>query len=606
MTDSMEDVDNLFGDTKIHPEIVRAVAEFGFHSLTPVQAATIPQFLNHKDVIVEAVTGSGKTLAFLIPCLEILLRRPEPWRPHDIGALILSPTRELALQIHAVLERLLKHTTLRGIAWIGGRPTAKDVADWDAQGGNVVVATPGRMVDMLEGGVGRGRWEVRQAVKSVEVVVLDEADRLLEMGFEVAVGEILGRLPKQRRTGMFSATQTTQLKQLIRAGMRNPVAIKVEEKLNLRTPTGLTSFYTIQSPQTKLDHLLAFLRAHRRQKHLLFFATCDCVNYFTLYLQHVFHKKKANVTAFPIMSLHRKLKHKRQAIFQEFSNVSAGILVCTDVVARGIDWPDIDWVIQFDVPKSAAVYVHRCGRTARMGGREGQSLLYLLPNEEPYVEFVQRNQRVSLLPLPESVSPSSADTSPVKSSDKLKRLTATDRDMHDKSIRAFVSYIRAYGQHECSVICRVKELDLCGLADAFGLLRLPRMPELREVDTGQFTESAVDIEKIPYKDKHREKQRQEKKERGDGGREGKMRKMKTEAFSLAKAKKLASKERKLVKKIQRKKKGAGDDADDGDLEELARDLRLIKKERLKKISRDAFNKQFAADSDSDDSDETSE
>ena len=171
------------------------------------------------------------------------------------------------------------------------------------------------------------------------------------------------------------------------AGMRNPVVIKVQEKEHLRTPTGLTSFYTVQPADTKLDNLVAFLRAHRQSKHLLFFATCDCVNYFSALLENVFKKWK-------ILSLHRKLKHKRQAIFQEFSAVRSGVLVCTDVVARGIDWPDIDWVIQYDIPKSAAVYVHRCGRTARMGGRVGRSLLYLLPNEEPYVDFIKRNQQV--------------------------------------------------------------------------------------------------------------------------------------------------------------------------------------------------------------------
>lgn len=360
--------------------------------------------------------------------------------------------------------------------------------------------------------------------------------------------------------------------------MRNPVVIKVQEKQSLRTPTGLTSFYTIQPAHKKLDHLCTFLRSHRTEKHLLFFATCDCVNYFTLFLQRLFASKSPKKPPkFPVFSLHRKLKNKRQIIFEEFSKVSSGVLVCTDVVARGIDWPDIDWVIQYDVPKAAAVYVHRCGRTARMGGRVGKSLLYLLPNEEAYVDFIERNQQVNLLPFEKSVDLS------VLSCNRLKTFAKKDRDFYERGIRAFVSYVRAYGQHECALICRLRELDLDALAEGFGLLRLPRMPELKDCEIGEtFKESDVDVTAIPYKDKTREKQRAAKNSLGfEGGLKKLKKKGKTEAFTIAKAKRLHTKERRLLKEIKKVKKIEGFKQEE--LDDLAADLRLIKKERLKKV-----------------------
>jgi ATP-dependent RNA helicase DDX55/SPB4 len=169
---------------------------------------------------VEAVTGSGKTIAFLVPALQILLRRSDPWKRHEIGAVVLSPTRELALQTMEVLEKLLKYSDFRCCTWIGGRSASKDIEDFSENGGHIVVATPGRLLDLLENHPTKGKCDLRVSLKSLDVLVLDEADRLLEMGFELTLTSILTYLPKQRRTGMFSATQTTELKQLIRAGER--------------------------------------------------------------------------------------------------------------------------------------------------------------------------------------------------------------------------------------------------------------------------------------------------------------------------------------------------------------------------------------------------
>lgn len=229
-----------------------------------------------------------------------------------------------------------------------------------------------------------------------------------------------------------------------------------------------------------------------------------------------------------------------------------------------------------------------------MGGRVGKSLLYLLPNEEPYVDFIRRNQQVLLVPLEESRSliselknneifPSQLSQETCSNScGKLKRFAQKDRDFYQKGIRAFVSYVRAYGQHECALICRLNELDLGALAEGFGLLKLPRMPELKDcIKKLTFKETNVDTESIPYKDKMKEKQRLEKKSREPEGPKKGQRRVTIEAFSIAKAKRLHTKERRLLKVIKKVKKSEGFKQEE--LDELSADLRLIKKERLKKV-----------------------
>ena len=231
----------------------------GFTRMTPVQAATIPLFCTNKDVAVQACTGSGKTLAFLIPTLEILLRRDEPLTTHQIGAIIISPTRELASQIFHVLSTFhLRVPSLTSLLLVGGVDVQEDTEKYRADGGHIIVATPGRLEDTLV------RCKDFQT-KHVEVLVLDEADRLLDMGFEKSINNILTRLPKQRRTGLFSATQTSQVKELMRAGLRNPaiIEVKVEDKhgraQTQSIPTTLNNYYVLLAPDEKMAGMVCEL-----------------------------------------------------------------------------------------------------------------------------------------------------------------------------------------------------------------------------------------------------------------------------------------------------------------------------------------------------------
>lgn len=561
----------------LHPLVLGALRELGFLHMTPVQSATIPLFMRNKDVAAEAVTGSGKTLAFVIPILEILLRREEKLKKNQVGAIVITPTRELAIQIDEVLSHFTKHfPQFSQILWIGGRNPGEDVERFKQHGGNIIVATPGRLEDMFrrkaEG------LDLASYVKSLDVLVLDEADRLLDMGFEASINTILEFLPKQRRTGLFSATQTQEVENLVRAGLRNPVRISVKEKgvaasSTQKTPSRLENHYMICKADEKFNQLVHFLRSRQQEKHLVFFSTCACVEYYGKALEALVQRVR-------ILCIHGKMKYKRNKIFMEFRKLQSGILVCTDVMARGIDIPEVNWVLQYDPPSNASAFVHRCGRTARIG-HGGSALVFLLPMEEAYINFLAINQKCPLQEM--SLQRNTVDLLP-----KLRAMALADRAVFEKGMKAFVSFVQAYAKHECSLIFRLKDLDFAGLARGFALLRMPRMPELRGKQFPDFVPVDIDTDTIPFKDKIREKQRQkllEQKRKERTENEGRRKFIKNKAWSKQKAKK----ERKKKMNAKRKK-DEGSDVDDEDMEELLNDTRLLKKFKKGKITEEEFEK----------------
>ncbi|XP_032656548.1 ATP-dependent RNA helicase DDX55 isoform X1 [Chelonoidis abingdonii] len=565
----------------LSPGVLQTLRELGFPHMTPVQSATIPLFMNNKDVAAEAVTGSGKTLAFVIPILEILLRREEKLKKMQVGAIVITPTRELAVQIDEVLSHFTKHfPQFSQILLIGGRNPVEDIEKFKEHGGNIIIATPGRLEDMFRRKA--DGLDLASCVKSLDVLVLDEADRLLDMGFEASLNTILDFLPKQRRTGLFSATQTQEVENLVRAGLRNPVRITVKEKgvaasSTQKTPTRLENYYMICKADEKFNQLVHFLREHKQEKHLVFFSTCACVEYYGKALESFVKNVK-------IMCIHGKMKHKRNKIFTEFRKLPSGILVCTDVMARGVDIPEVNWVLQYDPPSSASAFVHRCGRTARIG-HLGSALVFLLPMEESYVNFLSINQKCPLQemkPLKNVV-----DVLP-----KLKTLSLADRAMFEKGMKAFVSCVQAYAKHECNLIFRIKDLDFASFARGFALLRMPKMPELKGKCFSDFVPVSIDTDSIPFKDKNREKQRQklleqQRKDRQEN--EGKRKFIRNKAWSKQKAKK--EKKKKMTTKRKREE---GSDIEDEEMEELLNDTRLLKRLKKGKISEEEFEKRLVS------------
>lgn len=592
----------------------------GFAQMTPVQASTIPLFLSHKDVIVEAVTGSGKTLAFAIPVFEMLLRRATKLKKDEVGALIVSPTRELAEQIHKVIQTFLdaqsqleeasaaveegvvegqdnaeedttsdsdsdddsesearnradkkkavsvpaskKTTRIAGAQLVVGGSKSTPLDDYRTfrdGGADILVGTPGRLEELL----------ARKGVKKseLEVLVLDEADRLLDLGFSENLRRILSLLPKQRRTGLFSATMTDALSELVRMGLRNPVrvVVKVEAKTKAsaaiangssraqpkqadesrRTPATLQNLFQVSRAENKLAQLVRILlfessdkgMSGGARKFIVYFSTCAQVNYFYSVFSQLPLFKQHGIK---LHALHGKqTPSKRKSMFEGFvastsldgvaggsssdaaaqaSSRGSTVLFCTDIAARGLDLPDVEVVIQYDPPTDPKVFSHRCGRTAR-AGRRGRAIVMLhAGREEDFVSYMGV-KRIPLAPYPylsdslEGVT----EPDPEKGGDKAARdlessiraLSKTDREVFDFSIRGFVSYIRAYSKHEMSYIFRIADLDLAGVAHAFGLIRLPAMPELKARKSAGmvYPEEEMDFAQIPYKDKAKEKTR---------------------------------------------------------------------------------------------------
>lgn len=437
------------------------IAELGFAKPTPVQTAAIPLFAQNKDVVVEAVTGSGKTLAFLIPILEMLRKRKAPFKSSEIGAVVVSPTRELAKQIGEALDPFLARIPLKKCVCVGGATDAlADATRFRAEGGNIVIATPGRLEDLLT------KFPDVFCTKALEVFVLDEADRLLDMGFERSLTNIISRMPKQRRTGLFSATMTNAVGELVRTGLRNPVKVTVkvestEHGGEQKIPDSLKVFYQLCPYEERLAFLLDFLGRTHKTKTIVYFGTCACVDFFAKAVP------ATKLSGLKIIGLHGKMEHSRRSnVYKEFVSSPSAVLFCTDLAARGLDFPDIDLVVQFDAPQDPASFVHRCGRTAR-SGREGTALVLLDPKEEAFVDFME-GRKIPLKPLPEQ--PGSAGASDVLAS--LLRVNSADRELYEKSLRAFVSYMRFYQEHHAKFIFQFRELDVGGLARSFGLLHV--------------------------------------------------------------------------------------------------------------------------------------
>lgn len=577
--------------------ILNIMEKFGFQTMTPVQTAAIPLFMSNKDVAVEAVTGSGKTLAFLIPIVEILLRREEKLKKHDVGAIIITPTRELAKQIDEVLRNFTEDLPqLKQLLMIGGVDPVEDIRKFKLHGGHILIGTPGRLEDLFtrkhEG------FDLAAHVRCLEVLVLDEADRLLDMGFETSINAVLGFLPKQRRTGLFSATQTDEVEALVRAGLRNPVRVTVREKYSKskseqRTPSTLKNFYTICESARKFSRLVTFLKTRKTCKNMVFFSTCACVNYFSKALERLLSNVK-------VLSIHGKMKSKRHKVFDTFRKLTSGVLVCTDVMARGVDIPEVDWVIQFDPPSSANAFVHRCGRTARIGN-QGNALLFLLPAEESYVEFISINQKVPLQLF--EIEDDGADVTP-----KLRKMAMKDRDVYEKGMKAFVSFVQFYRKHECSLIFRSSDLELGKLATGFGLLKLPVMPELKD-KTVDFEPADVDVEKLYYKDKNREKQRKRKlQEQQDSNQESsiqisskKKKKFGNDSVAWSKNKeKKVKREKRRARREYLRKQRQKHSFDNDELEDLAREASLVKKLKAGKISKEQFDSQLGNDEEEED------
>ncbi|KAF8433650.1 P-loop containing nucleoside triphosphate hydrolase protein [Terfezia claveryi] len=447
----------LFSDLSLSSNLTKAIQDMGFTKLTEVQSKTIPPLLAGRDVLGAAKTGSGKTLAFLIPAIEMLTSLR--FKPRNgTGAIVITPTRELALQIFGVARDLMvHHSQTLGIV-IGGA-NRRSEEDKLCKGVNLLIATPGRLLDHLQNTKGF-------IFKNLKALIIDEADRILEIGFEDEMRQIIKILPNaeetKRQTMLFSATQTTKVEDLARISLRKgPLYINVHHKEEASTVEGLTQGYVVCESDKRFLLLFSFLKRFQGKKIIVFFSSCNCVKYYAELLNYI---------DLPVLDLHGKQKQqKRTNTFFEFSNAKSGTLICTDVAARGLDIPSVDWIVQFDPPDDPRDYIHRVGRTARgPNGATGRSLLFLQPNELGFLSYLKQSR----IPVIEFDFPAKKI---VNIQSQLEKLVSSNYFLNKSAKDGYKSYLQAYASHGLRSVFDVNKLDLLKVAKAFGFCTPPRV-----------------------------------------------------------------------------------------------------------------------------------
>ena len=362
-----------FSNLQLAPELARAVAEMGYESMTPIQEQAIPAVLSGRDVMGAAQTGTGKTAAFSLPLLQRMMKHENastsPAR-HPVRALVLLPTRELADQVAQQVAAYAKHTNLRSTVVFGGMDMKPQTLELK-KGVEVLVATPGRLLDHIEA--------KNVVLNQVEYVVLDEADRMLDIGFLPDLQRILSYLPKQRITLLFSATFSPEIKRLASSYLQNPITIEVARP-NETASTVSQHFYSV-SDDDKRRALRQLIKQHAITQAFVFVnSKLGCAR-----LARTLERDGLNTTA-----LHGdKSQDERLKALDAFKRGDVDLLICTDVAARGLDIKDVPAVFNFDIPYNAEDYVHRIGRTGRAGA-SGLALSFVSGNDNRLVVDIEK------------------------------------------------------------------------------------------------------------------------------------------------------------------------------------------------------------------------
>jgi superfamily II DNA/RNA helicase len=371
----------IFDDLDLNPELLESIDYMGFRETTPIQEKAIPVILSGRDLIACAQTGTGKTAAFLLPIMNYISEK----RPSHTHTLILVPTRELALQIDQQIQGLAYTLNITSLAVYGGG----DGSGWDqekaalSRGADIIVATPGRLISHLNQGYVK--------FNQVEVLVLDEADRMLDIGFYDDIMHITSYVPKKRQTLMFSATMPPKIRSMSKHIMKNPMEISLEMS---KPPEGVMQAVYMLSDNQKLPLINSLIADNPEYQSILIFSST---------------KKKLNEIVrglrskkYMVEGISSDLEQKeREEMLLRFRSRKTRVLVATDVLSRGIDIKDIDLVINFDVPSDAEDYVHRVGRTARAEA-SGVAVTLVNKTDMPKIYRIEKliGNRIYKTPLP--------------------------------------------------------------------------------------------------------------------------------------------------------------------------------------------------------------
>ena len=358
-----------FEEYRIAPGIKQAISKLGWKRPTDIQFKAIPHVLKGEDVLAIAQTGTGKTAAFAIPVLHMLDQKKQRHRPDGIRCIVMEPTRELAIQVTRAFEDLGKHTPVKTFCVFGGVEQDAQIAKLE-KGIDILVATPGRLFDL----VSQGHIKLHR----VDILILDEADHMLDLGFYGDIKQLIDWLPRKRQTLFFSATINEKIKKLAYSLTRKPVRITLSPK----DPVSKNIDHAIA--KVDMDHKRFFLerlvKRHAEDKILVFVRT-------QVRAERV--QKAMGRVGIEAETLHGGKDQKlRLASLRKFASGASKVLIATDVSARGIDIPNVQYVINYDLPEVAENYVHRVGRTGR-GTAKGKAISFVDPKEEPLLESIE-------------------------------------------------------------------------------------------------------------------------------------------------------------------------------------------------------------------------
>ncbi|KAG7383276.1 ATPdependent RNA helicase [Phytophthora boehmeriae] len=510
---------------------------FGFTRPTNVQVHTIPSVLVGNDILVKSETGSGKTLSYLLPIVQKLQAvSPRIQRSDGCLALVLAPTRELCTQILETASKLvMPFVFLVPGAIIGGEKKKAEKARL-RKGITILIATPGRLADHL---VNTQSFDYSK----LQFLVLDEADRLLDMGFEKQITQILtildGKKARQKRQNILvSATINSGVQQLAKMSLSNPVLIdadkvtsgaeapaseiKSESQEKFSTPHQLMQHFMLVPAKARLCALTCFLREELRYapkdgkcKIVVFLSTCDAVDFHYALFRKCAWPTIKGATDEPenegsvaslfggqgaVYRLHGNIpQQERVSTFKNFCSSSSGVLLCTDVAARGLNLPTVKWIVQYDPPTETRDYVHRVGRTAR-SGKQGSSLLFLMPSESEYLNYLSKqNLKLNALSLEKTIARVGKHGGFATSSRKklmhevvqsdlqflYEQTLLADKELFELACQAFHSFVRSYATHSSDTrqIFHVRSLHFGHVAKSFALRDPPASSKLR--DTGR-------------------------------------------------------------------------------------------------------------------------
>lgn len=442
----------LFKDLALSGRTLKGLEASSYVKMTEIQRGAIPHALCGRDILGEARTGSGKTLAFLVPLLECLFR--SRWTRMDgLGAVVISPTRELAVQIFKVLGNIGQEHEMSAGCILGGRSLAEEQKAISNM--SVLVATPGRLLQHLDESPGFD-------ATSLLMLVIDEADRILDFGFQECMHNILEHLPKERQTLLFSATLHNSVHRLGRAALRSPEVVSVHRDAKTRTPAKLKQIYMTVGLDKKTDTLFSFLRSHSQKKIIVFVSTCKQVRF----LYEAFRRLKPGPA---MMELHgRQSLTKRMIVFEQFMEKERAVaLLCTDIAARGVDFPAVDWVVQVDCPDSVDSYIHRVGRTARYQST-GRSAIFVLPSEKKFIEKLAA-AKIAV----QGINPKQSKVVSVTS--QLASLLAGEGEIRHLATRAYASYMRSVKLMRDKDVFDAKALPRESFAQSLGLVDVPEL-----------------------------------------------------------------------------------------------------------------------------------